>query len=193
MALIISTVMAPAIFGEVEKSTQDPFLKTYLENVSRMSKPDTDFKSIAMSTDFLQPTYVYARSSTTCSQRCSTTCSKSCTTTRGCSSNCKVQTAGCQAPAQTPPSDRQSASSSSGSPTAVDFTPPSTLQTTFNVQRALVAAGFHICADGQMSDITRRALVDYQSEHNLSTTGAVDEPTWSSLRSLLEKLELAKR
>ena len=65
---------------------------------------------------------------------------------------------------------------------------PTTDQTTFNVQRALVISGYHLCADGQMTAQTRSALADFQQRHSLAVTGAVDPETWQALVPLLRRV-----
>jgi len=140
-----------------------------------MHEPDERFSDVELSASASSLLPIPVRTSATCSQRCSTTCSKSCTTTRGCSSSCKKQTDGCGGVQPQQPESK------------APYTPPTTDQTTLNVQRALVITGYHICADGVMGDPTRAALQDFQQKKGLTVTGAVDPATWNALRPLLER------
>jgi Putative peptidoglycan binding domain len=175
--ILLATSNLIASSGEAVKQTpqhEDPFLAVYQQSVSRMSQPDTSFEAIPMD-ESARTEALPVATSKTCSQRCSTTCSVSCTTTRGCSTRCKAQTEGC--------SGGQSPEKATGAP----FSPPTTDQTTFNVQRALVFAGYHLCADGQMNAPTRTALADFQERKTLTVTSAVDPSTWAALLPLLQR------
>jgi len=51
-----------------------------------------------------------------------------------------------------------------------------------NVQSTLQARGhYHGEVDGTLGPVTREALANYQRDHNLYTTSAIDEPTLESL------------
>ena len=51
-----------------------------------------------------------------------------------------------------------------------------------NVQTALQQEGYYQGdVDGLLGPLTRAALADYQRDHNLYTTAAIDEPTLASL------------
>jgi peptidoglycan hydrolase-like protein with peptidoglycan-binding domain len=55
-------------------------------------------------------------------------------------------------------------------------------QVVANVQEALQAQGYyHGEVDGMLGPLTRAALADYQRDHGLYTTSAIDEPTMASL------------
>ena len=55
-------------------------------------------------------------------------------------------------------------------------------QVVANVQEELQSQGYyHGEVDGMLGPLTRAALADYQRDHNLYTTSAIDEPTMSSL------------
>ena len=55
-------------------------------------------------------------------------------------------------------------------------------QVVANVQEQLQVQGYyHGEVDGLLGPLTRAALADYQSQHDLYTTGAIDEPTMASL------------
>jgi hypothetical protein len=55
-------------------------------------------------------------------------------------------------------------------------------QVVANVQAALQAQGYyHGEVDGLLGPLTRAALADYQRDHKLYTTAAIDEPTLASL------------
>jgi peptidoglycan hydrolase-like protein with peptidoglycan-binding domain len=51
-----------------------------------------------------------------------------------------------------------------------------------NVQETLQAQGYYQGeVDGLLGPLTRAALADYQRDHGLYTTAAIDEPTLASL------------
>jgi hypothetical protein len=55
-------------------------------------------------------------------------------------------------------------------------------QVVANVQEVLQNQGYyHDDVDGMLGPLTRAALADYQRDHGLYTTAAIDEPTMSSL------------
>jgi Putative peptidoglycan binding domain len=55
-------------------------------------------------------------------------------------------------------------------------------QVVANVQQELVDEGYyHGEVDGLLGPLTRAALADYQRDHGLTTTAAIDEPTMESL------------
>jgi len=55
-------------------------------------------------------------------------------------------------------------------------------QVVANVQTELQNQGYyHGEVDGMLGPLTRAALADYQRDHGLYTTSAIDEPTMSSL------------
>jgi hypothetical protein len=55
-------------------------------------------------------------------------------------------------------------------------------QVVANVQAALQAEGYyHGAVDGLLGPLTRAAIADYQRDHGLYITSAIDEPTLSSL------------
>ena len=55
-------------------------------------------------------------------------------------------------------------------------------QVVANVQQELQSQGYyHGEVDGMLGPLTRAALADYQRDHGLYTTSAIDEPTMSSL------------
>jgi hypothetical protein len=55
-------------------------------------------------------------------------------------------------------------------------------QVVANVQAALQAQGYyHGAVDGLLGPLTRAAIADYQRDHGLYITSAIDEPTLSSL------------
>jgi hypothetical protein len=55
-------------------------------------------------------------------------------------------------------------------------------QVVANVQEELQNQGYyHGDVDGMLGPLTRAAIADYQADHDLTTTSAIDEPTMSSL------------
>ncbi len=55
-------------------------------------------------------------------------------------------------------------------------------QVVANVQEALQSQGYYNGeVDGLLGPLTRAALADYQRDHDLYTTSAIDEPTMASL------------
>lgn len=182
VSMAIALASGGVLFADPDSSAaaHSAFFEQYSQSVSRMGAPDATFEEVSIIPTSHGPGPIPLASSsscsTTCSQRCSTRCSVSCTTTRGCSTRCKAQTEGCTT------GNSQEASA------AVPYSPPTTDQTTFNVQRALVIAGYHLCADGQMTAQTHSALLNFQQRQGLAVTGAVDSETWQALVPLLRRV-----
>ena len=59
--------------------------------------------------------------------------------------------------------------------------PPTANKHVLALQRALGAHGFTIEADATFGFQTQKAVMRFQSEHDLRPTGVVDQETWEAL------------
>ena len=83
----------------VTHSMNNPYKQIYMKSIIAMQQSDQSFDDLTLAQGIEEAPIMAVTSKTcssSCSKTCSDSCSKSCTTTKGCSSNCKKKTEGCE-------------------------------------------------------------------------------------------------
>jgi len=83
----------------VTHSMDNPYKQIYMKSIIAMQQSDQSLDDLTLAQGIEEAPIIAMTSKTcssSCSKTCSDSCSKSCTTTKGCSSNCKKKTEGCE-------------------------------------------------------------------------------------------------